>query len=185
MGSGISIQGDTESSEVVSGISLHPTTRGVTSLSTGSRRPLVLSAPALDDTVAKWKKLLAPFVARIAPGMALPIGLQGEQFSRDPAVGEAYFADPLIETKATALFGAETLKARERVAARIESLRLPTLVITGGQDTIIPPQSSLRLAELPGVERKLYPGLRHELHNEPEGEQVLTDIAGWIDQQLG
>jgi alpha-beta hydrolase superfamily lysophospholipase len=34
------------------------------------------------------------------------------------------------------------------------------------------------------VERKLYPGLRHELHNEPEGDQVLSDVADWLDAAL-
>jgi alpha-beta hydrolase superfamily lysophospholipase len=44
--------------------------------------------------------------------------------------------------------------------------------------------SSEVLASLPGVERKVYPGLRHETLNEPEGPQVVADIAVWISAQL-
>lgn len=146
---------------------------------------LVLSGPAIRATIAKWKQVLAPILAAIAPKARLPLDLKGEQLSRDPAVGEAYFGDPLVETAATAKFGAEALKAQKRVAASMRSLSIPTLLLAGGNDEIIPPQSSHDLGELPNVERKLYPSLRHEIHNEPEGPDVVTDIAGWLEAKLG
>ena len=34
----------------------------------------------------------------------------------------------------------------------------------------------------PGVERRTYPGLRHELHNEPEGPAILDDVVVWLRQ---
>ncbi|MEE8491745.1 MAG: lysophospholipase [Acidimicrobiia bacterium] len=155
-------------------------------LSTSELMPdlLVLSGPALEANVAGWKKMLAPVLARIMPRALLPLDLEGEQLSRDPRVGEAYSNDPLVATKATARFGAETLKAQARVAERIPMLTIPTLLLAGGSDTIIPPQSSLALAEVAVVERRLYPNLRHEIHNEPEGPEVVSDIADWIDAQL-
>lgn len=145
---------------------------------------LVLSGPAIKATIAKWKQVLAPILAKVAPKMTLPLDLEGHQLSRDPEVGEAYFADPLVHEKATAQFGAEALKAQERVGAMMNSLRIPTLVLAGGNDEIIPPQSSVSLGEVPGVDRRLYPQLRHELHNEPEGPEVVADIADWIDSKL-
>ena len=30
----------------------------------------------------------------------------------------------------------------------------------------------------------VYPGIRHELHNEPEGPAIIADIIAWIDGQL-
>ncbi len=145
---------------------------------------LVLSGPAIQATLAKWKQVLAPILAKVAPKAALPLDLEGHQLSRDEAVGKAYFDDPLVETKATAKFGAEALKAQARVGQLMDSLKLRTLVIAGGNDEIIPPHSSLSLGEVPGVDRKLYPSLRHELHNEPEGPEVVSDIADWLDSHL-
>ena len=145
---------------------------------------LVLSGPALEANVASWKKALAPILAKIMPKVLLPLDLEGGQLSRDPQVGEAYFNDPLVATKATARFGAETLKAQARVAERMPTLTVATLLLAGGSDTIIPPQSSLALGEVAVVERRLYPNLRHEIHNEPEGPEVISDIADWIDAQL-
>ncbi len=95
-------------------------------------------------------------------------------------MGEEYFADPLVQTKAKAKLGAEVFAAMERTAARLDRLRVPTLVIHGGVDTLVPPQASLPLAELPGVERRLYPRLRHEAFNEPEGPAVIDEVSDWL-----
>ena len=60
------------------------------------------------------------------------------------------------------------------------ALTLPTLVLHGEDDGLVPPAASEILASLPNVQRRTYPGLRHELHNEPEGPQILDEVIGWI-----
>lgn len=153
-----------------------------------SERPqpdaLVLSASALAGGKA-WQRALAGPLARLAPRLALPTAIKGEQLSRDPKVGEAYFADPMVQTKATTKLGAEVFTAMERTAARLSRLRIPALAIHGGVDTLVPPQASLPLAELSGVERRLYPRLRHEAFNEPEGPEVIDEVTDWLRRTLG
>lgn len=144
---------------------------------------LVVSAPALSAGAA-WQKMMAPVVGAIGPKLMLPNGLKGEQLSRDSAVGEQYFADPLVLTKTSARFGAEMFAAMDRTNAATASLDVPTLVIHGGMDTIVPPPATAHLASLPGVERELYPTLRHESFNEPEGPDVVADIVEWIGKSL-
>ena len=61
-------------------------------------------------------------------------------------------------------------------------LTLPVLVLHGLDDGLVPPAASEILASLPNVERRTYPGLRHELHNEPEGPAVLDEVIGWLYQ---
>jgi len=34
------------------------------------------------------------------------------------------------------------------------------------------------------VELKVYPGLYHEVFNEPERDQVLDDVVSWITKRL-
>jgi alpha-beta hydrolase superfamily lysophospholipase len=70
------------------------------------------------------------------------------------------------------------------VAERASAIRIPTLVLHGGADTIVPPQSTAALGELPGFERRLYPQLRHEILNEPEGPQIVAEIIDWVDQRV-
>jgi alpha-beta hydrolase superfamily lysophospholipase len=99
-------------------------------------------------------------------------------------VGEEYFADPLVETKPTARFGKCFFDEQSRLSDLQGSITTPTLVIHGADDPLVPPSASAGLADSQGVERRLYPTLRHELHNEPEGADVMGDIADWIDTKL-
>ena len=152
-----------------------------------SERPapdlLVISAPGLGGG-AMWQRAVATALTRIAPRWEIPNGLDGAQLSRDPAVGEAYFADPLVYPKTTVRYGAEMFSAMDRVRSSLDRLSVPTLVIHGASDSIVPPQASAVLADHPGVERVVYPALRHEIFNEPEGLAVVDDVIAWIDSRL-
>lgn len=147
-------------------------------------RALVLSAPALDADIPAWKRWAARGAGTVLPGYRIPNDLRPEQLSRDPAVGEAYLADPLVSRSTSARFALESLRAMEEVRSRLRALRIPTLVLHGGADTIVPPQATAPLAELPTVDRLLYPALRHEILNEPEGEQVLETVVAWLRDHL-
>lgn len=144
---------------------------------------LVLSTPAVDAKAA-WQKIAVPILARIAPRISLATPVNTEELSRDPEVGEAYLADPLVILKATPRFGNEFLKSMKQLQATMDQLDIPTLVTHGGSDTLVPPQVSAPLAELDGVTRKLYPSLRHETMNEPEGPEVVADMIGWLEDHL-
>jgi len=152
-----------------------------------SNRPrpdlVALAAPALDSTLAGWKKRLSPIVARIAPTLSIPIGVPSETLSRDPEVGRRAAADRLNGRTSTARFGAEALVEQARVRAGARSIGGPTLVLHGLDDGLVPPSASEVFEGAPGVERRTYPGLRHELHNEPEGPAVLDDVLAWLRER--
>jgi acylglycerol lipase len=144
---------------------------------------LVVSAVAL-DAGARWQRILASVLSPLTPRLEIPNKLDGAQLSRDPAVAEAYFSDPLLHPRTTLRFGSEMMQAMRRVRGALEGLDVPTLVLHGASDTIVPPQASAVLGELPTVDRTLYPALRHELFNEPEGMDIVDDVIGWIDSHL-
>jgi alpha-beta hydrolase superfamily lysophospholipase len=141
---------------------------------------LVLSAPPLDARVPGWQRALAPVLSRVAPRMVLANPIVGDQLSHDPAVGKAYFADPLVQPRSTTRLGAELFKAMKRGRTDLDRLHVPTLVIHGGADTLVPTRVSEPLAGVPGVERRVFAGLRHETLNEPEGPQVVAEIVEWL-----
>ncbi len=144
----------------------------------------VLSSPALDDNLPGYLHLAGELLGRVVPRLAIENSFTAEQLSRDPAIGEAYFTDPLVETKATTGLGRAGFAAQREANSRLDRIRVPTLVFHGAEDALVPPSASAPLAGLEGVERKVYPGLRHETHNEPEADQVLADVADWIDATL-
>jgi alpha-beta hydrolase superfamily lysophospholipase len=141
---------------------------------------LVLSAPPLDARVPGWQRLLAPVLGAVAPTLVIANPITGDQLTRDPAVGVAYFADPLVQPRSTARLGAQFLSAMRHTRTRIGRLCVPTLVIHGGADTLVPTAVSEPLAALPGVERRVLPDLHHESLNEPEGPEVVAGIVEWL-----
>jgi alpha-beta hydrolase superfamily lysophospholipase len=141
---------------------------------------VVVTSPGLDSTLAGWKKALAPVLGRIVPTLPIPNGIDGATLSRDPTVGEKVAGDRACATASTARFGAEGLAEQARVRAGIDGLTLPMLVLHGLDDGLVPARASEVLATLPNVERRTYPGLRHELHNEPEGPAIIDEIITWL-----
>ncbi len=144
----------------------------------------VLSAPAMSADVPAVLRAAAAVFGRIAPGLRVANSIKGDQLSRDPAVGEKYFADELVEVKTTARFGKAVFDEQARLAAMPDTISIPTFVIHGADDTLVPPSASAGLARSQSVERRLYPTLRHELHNEAEGAEVMGDVADWIESKL-
>jgi alpha-beta hydrolase superfamily lysophospholipase len=144
---------------------------------------LVVSAPALGGGAA-WQRVAASIGAKVLPTLAIPQNIDGAALSRDPDVGDSYFVDPLVHTKATFRLGAALFQAMDDVREGADVIDTPTLVLHGGSDKIVPPQSTAALGELPGFERRLYPKLRHEILNEPEGPEIVQEIVEWINEQL-
>ncbi len=143
----------------------------------------ILSAPAIGGG-AWWQRAFAPILARLSPKAMVPNNLDGAQLSRDPEVGVAYFADPLVYTKSSARLGAAIFAAQDFVSDHLDSWEVETLVLHGGSDTIVPPVSTVGLGELSAVARRLYPKLRHEIFNEPEGPELVGEVVDWINEHL-
>lgn len=153
-----------------------------------SRRPqpdfYVMSAPALGSTTPKALRGVAYALGGALPKIMAPTAIKMEQLSRDPAVGDAYIADPHVHGKSSLRLGKEAFRAMAETKRRLERLTAPTLVIHGADDELVPPAVSAPLAALPGVERKVFAGLRHEMHNEPEAEEVLTFVVDWLKDRI-
>ncbi|MGI9586308.1 MAG: lysophospholipase [Acidimicrobiia bacterium] len=146
----------------------------------------VLSAPAMVATrpIDGVLKVACRLLGTVAPSLMISTGVKGDQLSKDPSVGEAYFADEHVELKKTPRFGYAGYGEQDRLSNLMAGITIPTLVIHGANDVIVQPSASAGLAASPAVERKIYPGLSHEMHNEPEAEQVYGEVTDWIEAKL-
>lgn len=145
------------------------------------------AALALPDAFPRWRVTLAQVMRRVAPRLALPSGLDAEGVSRDPAVVRAYRDDPLVESAMTTSLAMELLSALRRTAGGGAEVRVPMLLLHGGADRLCPVEGSRAFAKTvatPGSGLRVYPGLYHEILNEPEHETVLGDVLAWIDERL-
>jgi acylglycerol lipase len=150
---------------------------------------MVLSGPAVaaQTAVSPLLARLAKTIGAIAPGLPLQ-QLDAGAVSRDPAVVDAYNTDPLVyHGKVPGGIARVLMVVGETMPQRAASLAAPLLVVHGSQDHLIPVEGSHQLVAAVGssdVELKVYPGLYHEVFNEPEQDQVLDDVVSWINARL-
>jgi alpha-beta hydrolase superfamily lysophospholipase len=150
-------------------------------------RGLVLSAPALaiDQPVPPLKEVLVRLLSVVAPDTGA-LALPAEAVSRDPEVVARYIADPLVHHKSIpARTLVELLGAMPGFAARAPELQLPTLVLHGTADQLVPLTATQRVYDAFGTSEcvvKLYDGLYHEVFNEPERDQVTADLFRWLER---
>lgn len=112
--------------------------------------------------------------------------------SRDPQVWEKYAADEKCSFSFSVSAYRDMLTAYTHVnrKAWAESLRkdLPVYIYSGSDDPVgnygkgvMKVYAMLKEAGMQDVSCKLYPGGRHEMHNETNKEQVFEDLLNWLD----
>ncbi|MGW4563607.1 alpha/beta hydrolase [Streptomyces sp. NPDC004561] len=116
------------------------------------------------------------------------IPISPSALSRDPAVGAAYAADPLVwhgpMKRPTLEAFARTLRT---VAAGGDVGTLPLLWLHGDDDRLVPlPGSRVGVERLSGgtLTERIYPGARHEVFHETVGKEVFADVLRFLDQAL-
>jgi alpha-beta hydrolase superfamily lysophospholipase len=123
----------------------------------------------------------------IAPKAGI-VGLDVTGLSRDPEVVKAYVNDPLVfHGKTPARLAAEMLKAMQRVTAEAEKITLPFITIQGSADRLVEPGGAQMLYDKAGSSDKtlkIYEGLYHEVHNEPERLTMFKDLEAWLKTHI-
>ncbi len=144
---------------------------------------LILSSPALALPLSGGQKILLKMLGAIAPGLAVPNGLQTRYLSHDPAVEAAYKTDPLVHGKISARLLRSMLEAIEFAQAQAATLAIPTLLLVAGDDRLVDANGSRaffpRLAPEVGT-LHVYPDWYHEIFNERGAEHVFADLEAWL-----
>ena len=109
--------------------------------------------------------------------------------SRDPAVGEAYAADPLVYHGP---FHKQTLRAlvasADVVATGGTLGDVPTLWVHGVDDQLVPydvTAATMELIKGTSLRHRSYDGAAHEVFNETNKDEVLAEVAGFLREVLG
>jgi alpha-beta hydrolase superfamily lysophospholipase len=79
------------------------------------------------------------------------------------------------------------MRAGQRIRAQMDALDIPLLIFHGTADQLTSPEASQELyrrVRSSDKTLKLYEGLYHETFNEPEKEQVMSDVAEWIEARI-
>lgn len=141
---------------------------------------LVLSGPVL----GYWQAL-----DMLAYDEIPEIPIDPATLSRDPSVGEAYNADPLVWHGA---FKRPTLEALDACLKTINDGPplgddLPVLWLHGDDDELVPleeTRAGMDHIRGLGFTERIYPGARHEVLNEKNSAEVLGEVAEFVRRAL-
>jgi alpha-beta hydrolase superfamily lysophospholipase len=149
----------------------------------------IISAPPVKvpDNISPATITLGKILSTIAPKAGL-IGLDTSNLSHDKAVVDAYNADPQVfHGKMPARLSAEMLRAMMRVTEEAGKISLPLFILQGSGDRIVDPTGAQMLydkASSKDKTLKIYEGLYHEVHNEPERETMFKDLETWLQAHV-
>jgi acylglycerol lipase len=134
-----------------------------------------------------WKVTLAHLLSEHAPQSTMGNGMDRSALSRDPAVVEAYNNDPLVHDRVSARLAQEMFDGADYALEHAPELTVPVLLLHGSGDRICDLAGARLFYERAGSDDKTfreYEGMYHEVHNDPEQEQVFADILEWLAAHL-
>jgi acylglycerol lipase len=125
---------------------------------------------------------LGKVMYRVQPRLTLANSIDRQALARDPEVVRAYTADPLVHNRLSVRFGMDFMAAGEWALAHAAEWSLPLLLMHGGADRITSLPASREFAAAAGASctLKVWDGFYHEIHNEPEKQQVFDYLLGWL-----
>ncbi|MBU1078799.1 MAG: lysophospholipase [Spirochaetes bacterium] len=131
----------------------------------------------------KWKKFMARALNRIYPSLSMATGLNTDHLCKNPEVVRKYLNDPLVHDRITPRLFVEMQDAAKWVVKHGADVNIPVLVMHGARDHITSSEKSREFADKVKKELstyKLWQGCFHEIHNEPEKNEVFNYTIKWI-----
>lgn len=137
----------------------------------------------------RGKIALVHALGSLLPALTVPSGLDANTISREAEVVQKYVSDPLVHDKTSLGLGKSALNAINLCFTRGREFSLPLLIMHGSSDQLTYPKGSEDFATLAreggtDVTLKLWDGLYHEIHNEPEQAEVFKTTIEWLDKHL-
>jgi acylglycerol lipase len=137
----------------------------------------------------KMKVIMAKLLGSLAPTSLIASGLDTAALSHDPNVVNTYKTDPLIHDRISLGFGKAGLHATDYVWSHAGEFSLSLLIMHGAADKITYSYGSEDFFKLVAKNNrdatlKIWDTLYHEIHNEPQKEQVIKLMIDWLNKHL-
>ena len=148
---------------------------------------IISTAPLLAsyDPVSPLKLFLARTMNNIYPAFSMKSEINIEALSKDKSVVTNYISDPLVYDMISARLGWTILEKGKWLIDHAKEFPLPLLLMVGTSERIVDRSSIDKFVkQVPDIDYKIWDGLYHELHNEPEKETVLKYELNWINKHI-
>ena len=130
---------------------------------------------------------LAPLLKHVLPRSVVDSSLRntyGDPSRVTPALVDRYYELTLREGNRAAV--AERFRQagnRADLSARVRELRLPTLILWGGRDRLIPPENAEHFhRDIPGSTLQLFPELGHVPHEE-DAPRTVAAVKSFLERE--
>lgn len=128
-------------------------------------------------------KILKP-LAKVVPWINMSNGLDAKDISRDEQEVLKYANDPLVHNKISIGLVYTTIEAGLNALRNVYKINCPFLLMHGTGDKITSAKASeeyvMNTSERTRL--KLWGGAYHELHHEPEREEIFNYIIDWLKE---
>ena len=145
---------------------------------------VIASSPSLRlaFTPPAWKTTLGHWMLNLWPSMAMSNGLDLQNLSHDASVIRAYKEDPLVHDRVTPPLGIGSIDKGAWALEHASEFNLPLLIFHGSADRLTSAEASREFAaKVKGdCTIKIWDGLYHETHNEPQKAEVLAFVTQWL-----
>lgn len=130
--------------------------------------------------------IMAKVMNKIYPSLQQPNGLDVNNISSDPAEVKKYQNDPLVHDKISMRTALSLIKKADFLNSYGGKMPIPTLLMHGSADKITSPKGTIDFAKRVGgdVTFKLWDGMVHEIHNEPDKQVVFKFVLEWMEKTI-
>ncbi|MFN7732791.1 MAG: lysophospholipase [Pirellula sp.] len=125
------------------------------------------------------------WLAKCVPNLRIPAPVQVENLSRDRRAQDAYLRDPWVHRSMSLRLAAELIDSGNWAMENAARLSVPTLLMHGTDDALTCPDATAAFARSAGelASFQAWAGCRHDLHDEPQREQVFERMTHWLKER--
>lgn len=153
----------------------------------GIKYPDAVDGIVLSGALTRYTKETFGPLPMAGPATSYIENSLGDGVCSDPAVGEAYVNDPLVE-KQISIGLINVLPAGiQWLKDHSTNFVAPVLVLHGANDGLVSEEDSrVFYGEIGSADKtlKIYAKLFHEIFNEPSKQAIYTEVITWLDQQV-
>ncbi|WP_338750803.1 alpha/beta hydrolase [Bacillus sp. FJAT-52991] len=151
---------------------------------------VIASSPCLGmvHTPPKMINMMSHSLNSLTPSFKFSYGVTAEMVTRNEQVIEADKEDSLLINKVSVRWYRELLQAIKVASLKVNDMpNVPLLLMQAGADRIVDRKAVRKWfhqIDLSDMHYKEWPGLYHEIFNEPEREDVFYYAKGFVENQL-
>jgi lysophospholipase len=152
---------------------------------------MVLSCPlfALKMAVPFWKKWASIATACLAPRVKVSTGIKGKHLSTDQRFVAAYDHDPLVLKNLSVRAFYEIYQGCQSSSDLGPSISQALFMQVAGSDPVVDSNAAEQWFGTIDTRKvdatlKVYPGFLHEIYNETQRDEAISDFIRWLNRHV-